>query len=128
MLAISSDNIFMNKYAILGPTDPQITINNETFSFTTIKNIHNTDNSKFPLEFHENYKLFNDNVKLCIKFISKFNKPSKIQELIHVLSSGDFPHHKPIDVPFLSKFLPIKSISSPFISNSYFLLNLLSKY
>ncbi len=116
ILALLSNNLYINKTAILSPTDPQITIDDETISIKSIINMceskeHNYISDKYLLQYYENKKLHYENIdmitKLINKKIRKHISKEKKQDLIYELTSGDYTHYKPISGLYLNKYIDI---------------------
>lgn len=138
ILALLSDNLYINKNAILSPTDPQITIDDETISIKSIINMceskeHNYISDKYLLQYYENKKLHYENIDMIIRLINKkirkhISKEKK-QDLIYELTSGDYTHYKPISGLYLNKYIDInldmpKNITDIYniYENAYFYL------
>ena len=116
----------MNRDAILSPTDPQITIDDETYSIKSIINMceskeHNYISDKYLLQYYENKKLHYENIDMITRLINKKIKQNVSKEkkdnLIYELTSGDYTHYKPITGLYLNRYINInldipKSISS----------------
>lgn len=118
LLTLGCDNIYINKYASLGPTDPQITVENEMVSFNALyKLIENKSIDKIKdtilISYYENKILYDDNINLIKKYINKHTKKSASQEdidkLICKLSTGNIPHHTEITTSCLNKVLNINN-------------------
>ena len=116
LLSLSADKLYIDKYAYLGPTDPQITYENETYSIRSFMDLcNNKDNNfitdKYLLCYYDNKKLYDENIELCTKLLqNKFKKnisDSKKNELLSHLTSGLHSHHIPLSGKYISKFLNI---------------------
>lgn len=109
VLALSTNKIYVDKYAYISPTDPQITINvseietedERTYSSKTLMdyigytNKHETDiDVKLYLEALEAKQLHDDNINIVKKILDRRSKQTK--NIISRLCSGIFPHHAPI--------------------------------
>lgn len=116
LFVLACNNIYMNKYAAIGPTDPQISVYDDMVSFSSIrkliqaKSIENIKD-KILIKYYDNLILYDDNVKLIIKYINKHKKknanPYDIDELIKIFSYGDIAHHTEINSAILSKVFNI---------------------
>ena len=114
LLALSANNLYVDKDAYLSPTDPQITFENETYSIKSFMELcDNKDTNyitdKYLLCYYENKKLYDENITLIIKLLEKkFKKNIKDKEktsFIFELTTGKYSHHKPISGTYLSKYL-----------------------
>lgn len=138
ILALLSDNLYINKNAILSPTDPQITIDDESYSIKSIINMceskeHNYISDKYLLQYYENKKLHYENIDMITRLINKklrkhISKEKK-KDLIYELTSGDYTHYKPISGLYLNKYIDInlnmpKNITDIYniFENAYFYL------
>jgi ClpP class serine protease len=116
LLAFACDSIYMNKYAVIGPTDPQISIFDEMFSFRAVNKLVKNKPLKYIkdnvlIQYYENKILYDENIKIIIKYINKHKKinttQKEINELIKMFSLGDIPHHREINLRTLKKVLKI---------------------
>lgn len=132
LLALSCDKIYMNKYAAIGPTDPQISVYNEMISFRTVSKIIQTKSAdaikdKLLIAYHENKILYDDNIKMVKKFLNKHKKKNlnedNINEIINMFSLGDLPHHSEISFNTLNKFININNSIPENILKVYTSLN-----
>lgn len=128
LLALLSTNLYINKDAILSPTDPQITIDTETYSIKSIINMcetkeHNYISDKYLLQYYENKKLHYENIDLVTRLINNKIKKNISYEIkkniINELTSGDYSHHKPISGLYLNKYININLNISQNINNIY---------
>jgi hypothetical protein len=132
MIALSSNSIYMSEHSILSPTDPQITIRNETYSIKSLidlcENKNKDDiNDEFLISYYENKKLDIENKENIRKFLNKHykNKLSEIKKrnVFNKLTSGNISHHTPISYNYLKKHLKINLITSSHIKEIYKLYN-----
>jgi len=116
LLTLVCDKIYINRYASIGPTDPQINVLNEDISFRTLqKLIENKSidkiNDSVLFNYYENKKLYDDNILYIKKYISKHKKRNiKIEDeekIISSFSSGDIPHHTEFTPNILNKVINI---------------------
>ena len=116
LLALSANNLYVDKDAYLSPTDPQITFENETYSIKSFMELcDNKDTNyitdKYLLCYYENKKLYDENITLIIKLLEKkLKKNIKDKDktnFIFELTSGTYSHHKPISGTYLSKYLDV---------------------
>jgi len=116
LLTLICDKIYINKYAAIGPTDPQINVLNEDISFRTLqKLIENKSidkiNDTVLFNYYENKKLYDENILYIKKYISKHKKRNvKIEDeekIINSFSSGDKPHHTEFTPKFLNKVINV---------------------
>ena len=118
LLALACDKIYMNKYAAIGPTDPQITVLDETISFRVIqtlienKSINNIDD-KVLINYYDSKILNDENINSITKYVNKHKKKNisndQVNELINKFSYGNIPHHTEITPNYLTKFLNINN-------------------
>lgn len=116
ILALSSTNLYMNKNALLSPTDPQITIDTDIYSIKSIIDMCETKDKnyisdKYLLQYYENKKLHYENIStitnlLQKKFRHNISKNNK-KKIINELTSGDYSHHKPLSGQYLNKYIDI---------------------
>jgi len=105
LLSLSCKKIYMNKYALLSPTDPQIVINTNDITykvscadFSKVK----TKKSNLILNKLQNEKNHNENLEYINNILDKKNIYNK-DYLIKLLASGDYSHEKPITKQILNK-------------------------
>lgn len=116
LLALISDKLYISPGAILSPTDPQITIDNDTYSVKSIidmctqKDI-NTISDKYLLTYFENKKLHYENIEMMTKLLDKKYKKNLSKydksQLLYELTSGDYSHHRPLSGIYLNKYLDL---------------------
>lgn len=107
IIALASNKIFMNKYAYLSPTDPQIGFEIENISMycaskvlsdyiNLMKNFKQV-NSIVALTALDAKTSHNDNINSINKILLKRNiNVNKHDEIINLFCSGEHPHDKPI--------------------------------
>ena len=120
LIVLASNKIFMDKYATLGPTDPQIEINNNSSEINvSTKSFIELFNSKKPTEisdfnlitYFDNKSLYDINVNIVSSLVNKHLKNDYLKkEIVNKFSSGNIPHHTPFDVKFLEKYLFIEKV------------------
>jgi len=128
MLALTADKLYMNDTAVLGPTDPQLTIGLNTFSYTSIVDlINNKDinsiNDLYLLKYYDDIKLYKENIdmikkllnKKFIKTISKANR----NIIIDKLTSGKLSHHTPLSALYLKDYINIYTTIPNYVNNIY---------
>jgi hypothetical protein len=99
-IALSADNIFMDYYGFLGPTDPQIDYKDETYSSSYFKKILDNDtiaNDETRLIANEAIVLYNDNVNNMRELLDKnhnYLNYNQKQHIIKEFGDGVYPHHK----------------------------------
>jgi ClpP class serine protease len=132
LLALSCDNIYINKYATLGPTDPQILLFDEMVSFRTISKIVQSKNAnatkeKILIAYYQNKIFYDDNIKIIKNCIAKHKKQNldknSIEEIVKMFSFGDIAHHTEITADKLEKFIKINTTIPQEINKIYTLLN-----
>lgn len=105
MLFFMGDNLYMDKYAMLGPTDPQVVIDGENYSvYAVMKLFENKDKNnigdKMILEYYDGLKLYYENIKNFKYFIKKHFfrniKKQKQKQIINLFTEGRISHHTPI--------------------------------
>lgn len=128
LLCLSCDEIYMNSYAVLGATDPQISLYNDMISYwSLLKLFENKDikdiSDETVITYYENKKLYYDNINITRKYIEKHKKQNvndaDIESLIDKLTIGYIPHHIEICCESLTENLNIKD----YIPNEIRLLN-----
>ena len=128
LIALCSKNLYMNKNAILSPTDPQITILNDTVSVKSMINLIEMKDinmiSDSILLSYNNIKITHDeNITMTTKLLNKKFKynTSKIDKksLIDKFTTGDVSHHNPISYKYLSEFLNINNDIPILINDIY---------
>ena len=128
MIVLGSSNIYMDKHATLGPTDPQISINNITYSVKSLINLcenKTKDNitDEYLINYYENKKLYYENIENVKKMLSKhFIKNisnNKKEEIINKFTDGEISHHIPINYNYLKKYININTNISLNIRNIY---------
>jgi membrane-bound ClpP family serine protease len=118
LLTLACDNIHINKYAVIGPTEPQISVFNEMISFYTLcKLIENKPITKIGdeilISYYENKVLYDENINYINKYINKHKKENvskeELDELIKKFSCGNIPHHSQISYESLNKLININN-------------------
>lgn len=132
LLFLACDNIYINKYAAIGPTDPQITVYNEMVSYKAVSKLLETKpiekiKDKILITYYENKVLYDDNINYVKKYINKHKKKNvsenKVNELINMLSAGDIAHHSEISPGSLTKIININNTIPENILSIHKLLN-----
>ena len=111
MLALSCNKIYIDRFAYMSPTDPQITFNvsetetedERTYSSRVLmdylKYVEKEDSdidTKIYLEALEAKQLHEDNINSVQKIINIRNKKAKSDGIISRFCSGLYPHHAPL--------------------------------
>jgi len=107
-IALSCNKIFMERFAMMGPTDPQLSYqldsdNNEMFSSKVYLNIFNEkDINKISdnmlLKIYDAKINHDDNIKSLGEILTKQEYPNHvIERIINEFGSGDIPHFKPFN-------------------------------
>lgn len=134
MIALASDNIYMNDYATFGPTDPQICIMNEMVSLQSInKLVKNKSIDKIAdiilINYYDSKCLYDMNYKQISKFIKKHAKNNvsqkKINKLINFFALGNIPHDSTITYDMLKEIININIQIPSDIKKIY---NIVNKY
>lgn len=132
LLTLACDTIHMNKYAAIGPTDPQILILDEMISFRAICRLIEEKpivkiKDNILINYYENKILYDDNINCVTKYINKHKKKNAsetdINELIQKFSYGNIPHHSEISFSSLDKVININNTITEDILSTYKLLN-----
>jgi hypothetical protein len=138
LFALACKKIYMNKYAVIGPTDPQISVCKEYISFNTLsKLIENKPISfikdKILLNYYETKILYDENIMLVKKYIHQHIKDNQnrkiiaeneIERLIATLSYGNIPHHTEININDIQHIINVNNNIPTDIMKVYNLLNL----
>jgi ATP-dependent protease ClpP protease subunit len=116
MISLTGNNIYMNTYSLMGPTDPQIfssesstMISTEAY-LTTIKTLKAENISEnMMLQYCDNKKLHSDNLQTLKKILKKKIKDkTQLDVVLKKFGSGNVPHSKPFDVNTLKSLqLPV---------------------
>jgi hypothetical protein len=132
LLTLTCDKIFMNKYAVLGPTDPQITVLDEVISYRTIqKIIENKDINKIKdkilLSYYDNKNLYDENINYIKKYLKKHKRKNvleyELDDFVDKFSFGNIPHHTEFTPNTLSKIININYDIPQDIYEIYNILN-----
>jgi ClpP class serine protease len=132
LLTLACDIIHINKYAAIGPTDPQISLFDEMVSFrSVIKLIEEKPITKIKdkvlISYYDNKVLYDDNIKFIKKYILKHRKnnisENNVDELVKKFSFGEIPHHSEITFSSLNKVININDTISKDITEIYNLFN-----
>jgi hypothetical protein len=132
LLVFACNNIYMNNYAVVGPTDPQLSLFNDMVSFKAVyKLIENKSidkiKDKILINYYENKILYDDNIKIITKYINKHKKKNATQhdidELIKMFSYGDIAHHTEINSRVLNKVFNINYVVPDDIMQIYNQMN-----
>ncbi len=117
VLALSADKLYMDKNACLSPTEPQITLENDTYSVKDFmdlykyKDIDSIDDGSI-LTYHNLKKMFNENINLIKKLLkNKFNDISEKRKIkvLNKFTDGTISHHMPFNCRYLKKYLNIET-------------------
>jgi membrane-bound ClpP family serine protease len=132
LLTLACDTIHMNKYAAIGPTDPQISVMDEMVSFRAIVKLIEEKpiekiKDKVLISYYENKVLYDDNINYITKYIKKHKKKyiseTDVNEIIKKFSYGDIPHHSEISFSSLDKVININNTITEDLLSIYTLLN-----
>jgi hypothetical protein len=116
LLALCANKLYMTKNAFLGPTDPQITIDDITYSLKALNDLcENKDFNyiadKILLTYYDSKKLHNENIENIEKILkNKFKKNITVlnkETFIEKITAGNISHHTPLNYIFLNKYLNI---------------------
>lgn len=135
LLALSADKLFMNKFATLGPTDPQITIDDTQYSLRALINLCETKDKnyisdKMLITYYDSLNLYNENVTLIKKLLeNKFIKNNFIknklnkEDFIDNFTYGDLSHHTSFNIDYLKKYIYINTDIPRYIVDIYNIFN-----
>jgi membrane-bound ClpP family serine protease len=123
MIALCGNNIYMNKFSLLSPTDPQITVNKQVYSSKSLidiaKNTINVERTKdmtIKLNAIEAKKTHINNLDaLRTMFNKKKYNSNTINKILDEFGSGKHDHSKPFTREFI-KSIGIK-INYPIPNN-----------
>jgi membrane-bound ClpP family serine protease len=130
VLALAGNKIYMDNDACLSPTDPQITLNDNTISAKDLIDLYKTKDIN---SIDDNYivghynlkKMFKENVHLIKKLLKgKIINETKKTKIINKLTDGTISHHMPFNCRYLKKYLDIETEIPEYI---YIIYNSLSK-
>lgn len=116
LLALCANKLYMTKTSFLGPTDPQITIDDTTYSLKALHDLcENKDFNyiadKMLLTYYDSKKLHEENIENIEKILhNKFKKNIAVldrEEFIQKITSGNISHHTPLNYKLLNKYLNI---------------------
>ncbi len=105
MMALSADYIFMNKFAVLGPTDPQVTVIHEKYDYRvscqlyddlerSLDKLGKCDPSMY-LVMKDRQNAYRDNInvfKTLKQYIMANNDTKK--KMVNAFCSNSVPHHR----------------------------------
>lgn len=145
ILALSANKLYMDKYATLGPTDPQIVIDDIQYSLRSLINLcENKDKNyisdKMLITYYDSLNLCNENVNLIKKLLeinrnnsklnnSKLNNKYKkdykkdYNKFIDNLTYGTISHHTSFNVDYLNKYIYIYTDIPKYITDIYDIFN-----
>lgn len=116
VLAMASHDLYLDKNACLGPTDPQITLDKNTYSIKSIMKLCEEKDKNYIMDVHllqyyESKKLYDENVTLMTKLLNKKFKskiPKNIRDnIIDKFTNGNMSHHIPISCNSLEDYMVI---------------------
>jgi ClpP class serine protease len=125
VLALAGNKLYMDKDACLSPTDPQITINDNTISAKDLIDLYKTKDIN---SIDDNYivghynlkKMFKENVTLIKKLLKgKIINETKKTKIINKLTDGTISHHMPFNCRYLKKYLDIETEIPDYIYTIY---------
>jgi hypothetical protein len=129
LLALSANKLYMDKYATLGPTDPQITFDDIQYSLRSLINLcENKDKNyisdKMLITYYDSLNLYDENVNLIKKLLnnnSKLNNKYKktYNKFINNFTYGSISHHSSFNVNYLNKYINIYTDIPKYITNIY---------
>ena len=134
LIALAANKLYMTWTSFLGPTDPQITIDDILYSVKALCDLcENKDKNyvsdKYLLTYYDTKKLHTENIETLNKILNnKFKKNISYDnktEFIKKISEGDISHHVPFNYKYLNKYININSHIPNKIINIY---NLYEKY
>ncbi len=114
VLALCSSNLYMDRNASLGATDPQITILKETISIKSLIKMceekeKNNISDLYLIQYYESRKLYYENINLITKLLNKkfssYTSKSDRKKIIDKFTSGDNSHHMPISYYELNEYI-----------------------
>jgi hypothetical protein len=128
LIALCSKNLYMNESAILSPTDPQVSMLNDTYSVKSLINLIemkdiNMISDSILLTFNNIKITYDENVTMTTKLLNKkfkynISKYDK-KNIINKFTIGDISHHNPISYKYLSEFLDIHNNIPDTINDIY---------
>ncbi len=110
LIALAADEILMDRYAVLGPVDPQLGTAKGTFSASSIIKVLDKKESKDiddeTMYMAEEAKKALDQMKdLVRQLISDKYSTEKIDEIVEELVSGKYTHDYPVTTDILCSLL-----------------------
>jgi hypothetical protein len=129
LIALASKNLYINENAILSPTDPQITILNDTFSVKSLMNLIemkdiNMISDSILLTYNNIKVTYEENISMTTRLLNKKFKyntsKSDKKSLIDKFTIGNISHHIPISYKYLSEFLDINKNIPNIINDIYY--------
>jgi ClpP class serine protease len=124
LLALSSNVLWMDRYGVLGPTDPIIRKKSGTYSIKSYLDVLDDDKFKcakvqidelvrirdYIKMYHDNYDTFKNltQIKTAAERMVMNNRIAEyndddLQSLVDLFCSGKYPHHRPITFDELTK-------------------------
>lgn len=129
LIVLSTNKIYMSKDAVLGPTDPQLTLtNNQTYSVKSLIDLCNNKNKdyisdEYLINYYDNKKLYIENKETTKKLLEKHYKKNisdiKKKNILDKLTNGDISHHTILQYNYLSKYININFHISSDIKQIY---------
>lgn len=114
MMALSADTIYMSRFAVLGPTDPQVTIMHEDYDHGVSCQLYNDmqksldkvselDSSAY-LIMKDRQNSYRDNLGMfkTLKQYKMANETNK-KKMLNSFCSNSVPHHRGFNIPDLAK-------------------------
>jgi membrane-bound ClpP family serine protease len=118
MIVLASSTIYMNPFASISPTDPQIPIDGQYYSYRSVmkliekKSINHIDDITI-INYYDSESIYYKNYEKIKKYINKHLKQNvsqhKVKKILDNFAMGKLPHH----TPFGPKELDILKIISP---------------
>jgi ClpP class serine protease len=129
LIVLSTNKIYMYKHAVLGPTDPQITLsNNEIYSVKSLIDLcenksKDSISDEYLINYYDNKKLYTENKITTKKLLNKHYKQNisdiKKNNILDKLTNGDISHHTTLHYNYLSKYIKINTNISTEIKQIY---------
>jgi len=108
MLALCADNLYLNHYSLLSPTDPQFEENDNNvpvkhyLKLIKNKSVH-CCNDDIIMKYYESQMLYNDNISNLKRILEKNYEGSVKNKIIKNFGYGDHPHEKQFNLDQLDE-------------------------
>jgi hypothetical protein len=106
VIAFSCDKMYIDKFAQLGPVDPQISVslnNDSDEEYIPVKTLIKMNrrgvlNKELMISYYEGKLLYDDGIRMFKKILGNKYEPKIKNKMVNEFCSGKYPHSRPFNV------------------------------